>query len=97
MKASKLKARLSKSRPMTVVTLRMPEDVIADLKRIAPHRGFSGYQPLIRAYVGQGLRDDLPLLESKPEVDKLLESLRKQGVKESLLEKALLEAGVVTT
>jgi len=48
------------------------------------------------AYVGQGLGDDLPLLESKPEVDKLLESLRKQGVKESLIEKALVDAGVST-
>lgn len=95
MKISKLKTRLSKTRPMTTVTLRMPEDVIADLKRIAPHRGFSGYQPLIRAYVGQGLREDLPLLENNPDVEKLLDSLRKQGVKEALLEKALLEAGVV--
>jgi hypothetical protein len=28
----------------------MPEDVVEDLKRIAPKLGFSGYQPLIRAY-----------------------------------------------
>jgi hypothetical protein len=37
----------------------VPEDVIEDLKKVAPELGFSGYQPLIRAYVGQGLRKDL--------------------------------------
>jgi len=33
---------------MVTITLRMPEDVIEDLKRVAPVLGFSGYQPLIR-------------------------------------------------
>ena len=42
----------------------MPEDVIDDLKRIAPVPDFSGYQPLIRAYVGQGLRNDLERLDN---------------------------------
>jgi len=64
------------------------------LKRVAPHRGFSGYQPLIRAYVGQGLREDLVLLEAKPEIVKLIKSLRKQGVEEAALETAMREAGV---
>jgi hypothetical protein len=41
------------------ITIRVPEDVIEDLKKVAPELGFSGYQPLIRAYVGQGLRKDL--------------------------------------
>ena len=41
----------------------MPEDVIEDLKRIAPLLGFSGYQPLVRAYIGQGLRADLERLD----------------------------------
>lgn len=97
MKTNKLKVRLSKNRPMQTVTLRMPVDVIEDLKRVAPHRGFSGYQPLIRAYVGQGLREDLATLESKPEISKLVASLRKQGVKEKALEKALADAGVIDT
>src|SRR3972149_10253006 len=50
MKIEKLKKRLDRNRPMTTVTLRMPEDVADDLKRIAPLLGFSGYQPLMRAY-----------------------------------------------
>lgn len=96
MKNNKLKERLTKDRPMTSVTLRMPEDVIQDLKRVAPHRGFSGYQPLIRAYVGQGLRQDLELLEQTPEVKKLIASLRKHGIKETTLKQAILEAGFGT-
>ena len=44
---------------MVSVTLRMPEDVITDMKRIAPLRGFSGYQTLMRSYVGAGIREDL--------------------------------------
>ncbi len=54
-----LEKRLQKDRPMTTVSLRMPEDVVQDLERIAPRLGFSGYLPLLRAYVGQGLRRDL--------------------------------------
>jgi len=95
MKISKLKERLSKDRAMTSITIRMPEDVIEDLKRIAPHRGFTGYQPLIRAYVGQGLREDLATLENRPEIAKLIASLKKQGIKNTVIEKAIVDAGVV--
>jgi hypothetical protein len=95
MKTSKLKDRLSKNRSMTSITIRMPEDVIEDLKRVAPHRGFTGYQPLIRAYVGQGLREDLAALENKPEITKLIASLKKQGIKDTAIERAMAEAGVV--
>jgi len=51
---------------MTTISLRMPEDVVVLLKHVAPLLGFSGYQPLIRAYVGQGLRQDLERLEQNP-------------------------------
>ena len=54
--------RLRKNRAMSSVTLRMPEDVVEDLKRVAPTLGFAGYQPLIRAYIGKGLRIDLARL-----------------------------------
>lgn len=95
MKISNLKKRLSPKRPMTTITMRMPDDLIADLKRVAPHKGFSGYQPLIRAYIGQGLREDLTTLDSKPEITKLIKSLKKHGVTESALTKAMVEAGVM--
>lgn len=95
MKSSKLRERLRKNRPMTTITMRIPVDVIEDLKRVAPRRGFSGYQPLIRAYVGQGLREDLSALDEHPDISRLIASLRKQGVKSTALEKALADAGVV--
>lgn len=59
MKASDLTKRLRKNRPMTTISLRLPEDILDDLKRTAARLRFSGYQPLVRAYVGQGLRRDL--------------------------------------
>lgn len=83
--------RLRRDRPMVSVTLRMPEDVVDDLKRVAPILGHSGYQPLIRAYIGRGLRTDLQRLEES-ELAALVASLRRQGVDETVLEKALAEA-----
>jgi len=47
---------------MTSVTICIPEDVVEDLKQLTSHLGFSGYQLLIRAYIGQGLRTDLERL-----------------------------------
>lgn len=38
---------------MIALSLRMPEDVIDDLKKIAPTLGFTVYQPLMRSYIGQ--------------------------------------------
>jgi hypothetical protein len=95
MKLNDLQKRLRKDRPMVTISLRMPEDVIEDLKRVAPRLGFSGYQPLMRAYIGQGLRADLERLESSLDVADLVESLRRQGVDEAIIASALAEARVV--
>jgi hypothetical protein len=75
---------------MTTVSIRFPADVIEDLKRVAPLRGFSGYQPLLRAYVGQGLRIDLERLENDT-VAALVESLKRHGVSEDVVNAALDE------
>ncbi len=91
MKVDALKKQLDRDRPMTSVTIRMPDDVIDDLKRIAPLLGFSGYQPLIRTYVGQGLRKDLELLDGD-KVAALVSSLKRHGVSEDIIEEALTEA-----
>lgn len=95
MKINALKRRLRKDRPMTMISLRMPEDVVEDLKRVAPLLGFSGYQPLMRAYIGQGLRADIERLEGSVEVSSLIESLRKHGVEETVLASAIAEAQVL--
>lgn len=91
MKINELKKRLQKDRPMTSITLRMPEDVVEDLKRLAPQLGFSGYQPLIRAYIGHGLRQDLARVEASL-MDKFVESLKRHGVEETLIVEAMTEA-----
>jgi hypothetical protein len=90
MKIEALKQRLDKNRPMTTVTIRIPEDVIEDLKRIAPLLGFSGYQPLVRAYIGQGLRSDLERLEDDT-VSILVASLKRHGVSDEVINEALSE------
>ena len=91
MKNNDLKQRLQKDRTMVPVSIRMPQDVVADLKRVAPQLGFSGYQPLIRAYVGQGLRQDLARLESAPGLNTFIESLLRQGVDEHVIAEAMAE------
>ena len=90
MKLEHLKQRLDRNRPMTTISMRFPVDVIEDLKRVAPLRGFSGYQPLVRAYVGQGLRLDLERLENDT-LSALVESLKRHGVSEELISEALNE------
>jgi hypothetical protein len=94
MKNSKLRNRLKKNRPMTTISMRFPQDVIDDLKRLAPLLGFSGYQPLIRAYVGQGLRIDLEKVEGHPELSEFVEKLRSKGVDDSIISSAMAEATV---
>lgn len=90
MKIETLKVRLDRNRPMTSITIRMPEDIVENLKRIAPLLGFSGYQSLIRAYIGQGLRVDLERFESDA-VTTLIASLKRQGVSNEVINEALSE------
>jgi hypothetical protein len=91
--SERIKARLKKDRQMTVISMRIPEDVIEDLKEIAPSLGFSGYQPLIRAYIGQGLRRDQARMENS-QLQALTESLRKRGIADGVISEAIAEARV---
>ena len=91
MKSEELRRRLNKNRTMVPVSIRMPEDVIEDLKRIAPQLGFSGYQPLIRAYIGQGLRQDLMRLENSPGLELFVESLQNHGVDTKTIKQAMAD------
>ena len=94
MNVGQLRERLQEDRKSTMVSIRMPEDVIEELKRIAPLLGFSGYQPLMRTYIGQGLRADLARLEKESDITRLIDSLRQQGVSEGVLATAVAEARV---
>jgi len=85
MKPDALKKRLKRDHPMTTVTIRMPEDVIEDLKRIAPSLVFSGYQSLARAYIGQGLRADRERLENDT-VSSFIDSLKRRGIDDKVIQ-----------
>ena len=87
----RVRKRLRKDRPMSTISIRVPEDVIDDLKRIAPVLGFSGYQPLLRAYVGQGLRRDLAKMEND-QVGLVVENLCRRGVNDDTISEAVPKA-----
>ncbi|MDR2219404.1 MAG: BrnA antitoxin family protein [Methylobacillus sp.] len=87
----KLKTRLVKDREMTTITLRIPVDVVDSLKAIAPHKGMSGYQALLKAYVSEGLRHD-EALHTFGSAARLVEALRRHGVPDEVIEAATQEA-----
>lgn len=86
----RIQTRLSKDRPMTTITLRIPMDAVESMKEIAPQRGFSGYQALLKSYVSEGLRRDEAQFAFGPAA-RLIEVLKKHGVPESILEEAVRE------
>lgn len=85
-----LQTRLNKERKMISVTLRMPEDVVESLKHIAPLKGHTGYQALLKAYVSEGLRQDeaVYLFGSTA---RFAEALKARGVDAKLLEEVARE------
>jgi hypothetical protein len=87
MPSERLKKRLDKDRPMTSITLRIPVDVVESMREIAPLRGFSGYQALLKWYVSEGLRRDEERYNSA-QTARLIEAFRKRGVPEAVLEEA---------
>jgi len=90
MLTDRLKKRLAKDRPMTTITLRIPVDVVESLKEIAPHKGLSGYQTLLKSYISEGLRRDEAEF-SGGQTARLVEALKRRGVSEEVLEEAARE------
>jgi tRNA 2-selenouridine synthase SelU len=80
----RLKARLQTSRPMTSITLRIPVDVVESLKAIAPQRGFSGYQTLLKSYLSDGLRRD-EAQNLNASTARLVQALKNRGVSAELI------------
>ena len=93
--AERILERMTKDRPMTTISIRVPESVIDDMKEIAPTLGFSGYQPLMRAYISEGLRKDLERLDHS-QAQVLTESLRKRGLDDQAIAEVLTEANLRT-
>lgn len=88
--SEKLKVRHRRDRPMTTISIRIPEDLIGDLKEMAPVLGYGGYQPLIRSYIGQGMRRDEARL-AEPEVTVTRETLERHGISEDVINEILAE------
>jgi hypothetical protein len=84
MLSERLKTRLKKDRPMTSITLRIPVDVVESMKTIAPQRGFSGYQTLLKAYISEGLRRDEAQFAASSQAQ-LINALKKRGVSADLI------------
>ena len=91
MLSDRLKKRLVKDRVMTSITLRIPVDVVDSLKEIAPLKGVSGYQTLLKAYLSEGLRQDEARFSSS-QTARLIEALKKRGVPHAVLDAATREA-----
>ncbi len=87
MLSERLKSRLKKDRPMTSITLRIPLDVVESMKAIAPQRGFSGYQTLLKAYLSEGMRRDEAQFSILSQA-KLIDALKRRGVTAELIAEA---------
>ena len=86
----KLKKRLSTPRELTSITIRMPVDIVESLKEIAPRRGFSGYQALLKFYISEALRRD-EVTYSFGSTARLTEALERRGVKRAVIDAAMRE------
>jgi len=89
--SEKIIQRLKKDRPSVTISMRVPEDVLADLRTLAPLLGLSGYQSLIKAYISQGLRRDWVRVQEEP-LRRVAESLERQGVGAEIIQEALKAA-----
>src|SRR3546814_3768900 len=83
-----LKRRLSRDRKMTSITLRIQQDVVDSMKAIAPVRGMSGYQNLLKSYISEGLRRDEAEYLFADATARLAEALKARGVDPQAVEKA---------
>src|ERR1700761_6444871 len=86
----RLRKRLKKDRPTTTITMRIPTDVVESLKAVAPMRGFTAYQTLLKSYISDGLRRDEAQLDQHT-ARKLADALKRRGVTEKVLQEAMAE------
>jgi hypothetical protein len=91
----RLKKRLKKDRPSTTITMRIPTDVVESLKTVAPTRGFTAYQTLLKSYISEGLRRDEAQFDQHS-VRKLADALKRRGVAEKVLQDAMAEIAQIS-
>jgi len=90
--SERIRRNMQPNKPMTLISLRLPEHVIEDLKEIAPSFGFGGYQSLIRAYISNGLRQHLAQREAKRAKDRTVEEFSRRLMAHGVPEQAIQEA-----
>lgn len=88
----RIRRNMQPDRPMTLISLRLPEHVIDDLKEVAPTLGFSGYQALIRAYITNGLRTHLAEREAQRAKDSTVEEFSRLLAAQGISKQAILQA-----
>ena len=97
----RIKRNMQTDKPMTLISLRLPDHVIEDLKEVAPSLGFGGYQALIRAYISNGLRKHLAEKEAQLAKDSTVEEfsqrLMAHGVPEQAIQEAAAEMRAATS
>jgi hypothetical protein len=85
----RVKKRLKKDRPSTI-TMRIPADVVESSKAVAPMRGFTAYQTLLKSYISEGLRRDEAQFDQHT-ARRLADALKRRGVAERVLQEAMKE------
>ncbi len=97
----RIKRNMQPGKPMTLISLRLPDHVIEDLKEVYPAFGFGGYQALIRAYISNGLRKHLAEREAQRAKDSTVEEfsqrLMAHGVPQKVIQEAAAEMSATTT
>jgi hypothetical protein len=88
----RIKRNMQPNKPMTLISLRVPDHVIADLKEVAPSLGFGGYQALIRAYISNGLRKHLAEREAQRTKDSTVEEFSRRLLAHGVPKQAIQEA-----
>ena len=90
--SERIKRNMQTNKPMTLISLRLPDHVIEDLKEVAPSLGFGGYQALIRAYISNGLRKHLAEREAQRAKDSTVEEFSQRLIAHGVPEQAIQEA-----
>jgi hypothetical protein len=90
--SERIRRNMQPDKPMTLISLRLPDSVIEDLKEVAPSLGFGGYQALIRAYIANGLRKHLAEREAQRAKDSAVEEFSRRLIAHGVSEEAIQEA-----
>ena len=89
--SERIERNMQRGKPMTLISLRLPEHVIEDLKEVAPTLGFGGYQALMRAYISNGLRKHLAEREARHASDSTIEEFSRRLLAHGVPEQAIRE------